>query len=328
VGTITLVVGPEVALVDRAVLAAAARARAEDPSTQRVQVSAGAEDAASTIRTALSPNLFGDGVLLVVEGIDAAGDDVAQAIREAVADLPANVGLVLTHPGGVKAKALLDVVRAAGATVVDCPSVKRGKATVDFLVREFAAHRRRATADAIGVLYEAIGQDVAMLAAAVSQLAADVQVDPIDEPAVRAYFAGVADVSGFAIADAVWERRSADALRMLRQAMLGSESGRVGPVTVAALAAGLRSLVRVGAMPPGASEVDVARDAGVPPWKVRTLRRQWSRWSGDQRRLAAAVVALADADGALKGGVRERTGLDPEQKSLALEILVATIAAR
>jgi len=30
----------------------------------------------------------------------------------------------------------------------------------------------------------------------------------------------------------------------------------------------------------------------------------------------------------MKGGVRERTGLDPEQKLLALEILVATTTAR
>ena len=54
-----------------------------------------------------------------------------------------------------------------------------------------------------------------------------------------------------------------------------------------------------------------------------TPRRQWSRWSGDQRKLAASVVALADADGAMKGGVREGSSLDAEQKLLALEILVA-----
>jgi DNA polymerase-3 subunit delta len=325
---ITLAQGSESALVDRAVLAASAQARAADPSVQRVTIAAGDEGAVHALREASAPNLFGDGVIVVLTGIDAADDQLAAAIRELLADQPDNVSLVLTHPGGVKGKALLEAVKAAGAEVVDCQAVKRGKATLEFIAREFAAHRRKATTEAMTVLYDAIGQDLGLLAAAASQLSADVETNPIDADAVREYFDGVADVSGFAIADAVWERRSADALRMLRQAMLTSDGGRVGPATVSSLAAGLRTLVRVGGMPPGASDVDVAREAAVPPWKVRVLQRQWSRWSGDQRRLAAAVVALADADGAMKGGVRERTGLDPEQKLLALEILVAQTTAR
>ena len=121
----------------------------------------------------------------------------------------------------------------------------------------------------------------------------------------------------------VWDKRYAEAFTSLRQAMLTADSGRVGVTTVSSIASGLRTLVRVGGMPPGASEADIAREAGVPPWKIKILRRQWSRWSGDQRKLAASVVALADADGAMKGGVREGSSLDAEQKLLALEILVA-----
>lgn len=325
---ITLAVGSEAVLVDRAVLAASAAARAADPSVQRVTVAAADDGAAHAVREAAAPNLFGDGVVIVVTGVDAADEQLAAAIRELLADQPDNVTLVLTHPGGVKGKALLDAVRAAGAKVVDCQAVKRGKATLEFLTREFASYKRRATSDALTVLYDSIGQDIGLLAAAVSQLTSDIESDPIDAAAVSKYFDGVADVSGFAISDAVWERRSADALRMLRQAMLGSDGGRVGPATVASLASGLRTLVRVGGMPPGASEADIAREAAVPPWKVRSLQRQWSRWSGDQRRLAAAVVALADADGDMKGGVNSRTGLDPEQKLLTLEILVARTTAK
>ena len=93
-----------------------------------------------------------------------------------------------------------------------------------------------------------------------------------------------------------------------------------------ALAMGLRTLVRVGGMPPGTSAAVVAKEAGAPPWKVESLRRQWAKWSGDQRRLAIAVVALADADGAVKGGVLEGSSLVDEQKLLALEILVAATA--
>jgi DNA polymerase-3 subunit delta len=197
---------------------------------------------------------------------------------------------------------------------------------VEFLTREFASHRRKATGPAIIALYESVGQDLGLLSAGVSQLVADIDANPIDVDDVRAYFAGVADVAGFTIADAVWERRYADALRSLRLSMLSSDAGRVGPVTVTALAMGLRTLVRVGGMPPGTSAAVVAKEAGAPPWKVEPLRRQWAKWSGDQRRLAIAVVALADADGAVKGGVLEGSSLVDEQKLLALEILVAATA--
>ena len=320
---ITLAIGGEPLLIDRAVRAVSTAVRAADPGAQRTVIQAGDDSAAHELREAAAPNLFGDGGIVVVTGIDAGDEHLATAVREVIADLPDGVHLVLTHPGGVKGKALLDAVKAAGADVVECQVVKRGRPTLDFLTREFASHRRRVTPEAVAALYDAVGQELGLLSAAVSQLAADVESDPIGLDDVHEYFAGVADVSGFAVADAMWERRYVDALRTLRQSIVTTDASRVGPATVASLANGLRALVRVGGMPPGASEADVAREAGVPPFKVKALRRQWSRWSGDQRRLAAAVVALADADAAVKGGVREGSSLDPEQKLLALEVLVA-----
>jgi DNA polymerase-3 subunit delta len=324
---LTLAIGSEALLVDRAILRASAEARAADPDVQRTVIAASDDSAAYELREATAPNLFGDGGVVVVTGVDAADDAMVKSIREVIVDLPDNVYLVVTHPGGVKGKSLLDDLKSAATEVVDCQPVRKGKSTMDFLSREFAAHRRKATAPALAALYESIGQDLGLLAGAVSQLLSDVDANPIDIDDVKDYFAGVADVSGFVISDAVWERRYAEALRSLRQAMLTSDPGRIGPMATSSLASGLRALVRVGGMPPGASQAVVAKEAGVPPWKVEALRRQWSRWSGDQRRLAAAVVALADTDGAVKGGVLEGSSLDPEQKLLALERLVATTSA-
>lgn len=324
---ITLAIGSETLLVDRAVLRVSAAVRATDPSVQRTVISGGDEDAAHELREATAPNLFGDGGVVVLTGIDAADDRLGAALRAIIDDLPDNVYLVITHPGGVKGKALLDALKAADADVVDCAPVRKGGKTVEFISREFAAHKRKVTAPAVAALYESIGQDLGLLAGAVSQLVSDVDANPIDVDDVRHYFEGVAEVSGFTISDAVWERKYVEALRLLRQAMMSSDQGRVGPMTVASLASGLRSLVRVGGMPPGTSQGVIAKEAGIPPWKIDVLRRQWAKWSGDQRRLAAAVVALADADAAMKGGVREGSSLDAEQKLLALEILVASTAA-
>jgi DNA polymerase-3 subunit delta len=323
---ITLIVGSETVLVERAVLRVSAAARRADPTVQRSVIAAGSESAVHELREAASPNLFGDGGVIVLTDVDQAEDVLAKALREVVADLSEGTYLVVTHPGGTKGKALLDALRAAGAEQVDCQAVKRGKATLEFLTKEFATHNRKATGDAVAAMYESIGHDLGLLSGAVSQLVSDVEANPIGMTDVRDYFAGVADVSGFTISDAVWERRYVEAVRALRMSMLSSDRGRVGPATISALATGLRSLVRVGGMPPGTSKDAIAKEAGVPPWKVEVLRRQWARWSGDQRRLAASVVALADADGAMKGGVLVGSSLDAEQKMLALEILVARTA--
>jgi DNA polymerase III delta subunit len=320
VSRITVAVGSELLLVDRAVAEVLAGVRGIDPAVQRVSVPASSDDSGPAIAEASAPTLFGDGTVIVVTGIDAACDSVDEALRAFAADPPEGAWLVCTHPGGVKGKNLLDALRKAGAQQVDCAPLKRGASTLEFLAKEVAAHRRKMTSDALAAMYEAVGQDLRLLVAAISQLVSDIEHDPITEEDVRAHFAGVADVTGFAIADAVWDRRATDALRSLRQAL--AESDGISVPTVIAIATGLRSIVRVAAVGPGASEADVAREAGVPPWKVKVLRRQWSRWSGDQRRLAAAVVALADADASMKGGVGEGSSLDPVQKLLELERLV------
>ena len=320
---LTLAIGAESVLVDRAVRSVTAAVRKASPEVQRTVIDAGDDSAAHRLREAAAPNLFGDTTIVILEGIDAADDALATAIRELLDDPASEAYLVFTHPGGMKGKALVDAIRKAGAEVIDCPTLKKGKATVDFLTKEFARHGRKATPDGVAALYEAVGHDLGLLVSAVSQLSADAEVDVIDAEAVRQSFVGVAEVSTFTISDAFWDRRYAEALRSLRQAMLVSDGPRVGVTTVSSLASGLRTLVRVGGMPPGTSDADIAREAGVPPWKVSQLKRQWARWSGDQRRIAASAVALADADGAMKGGVREGSSLDVEQKLLALEILVA-----
>ena len=317
---ITLAVGAETLLVDRAIAEAVAAVRSVDAAAQRVTVNATSDDGGAAIAEAAAPTLFGDGTIIVVTGIDSACESVDAALRAFAKDQPEGAWLVCTHPGGVKGKNLLDTLRKAGGVQVDCTPVKRGSTTLEFMAAELSSHRRKMTPEAQTALYEAVGQDLRMIVAAISQLASDVEHDPITLDDVRAHFSGVADVTGFSISDAVWDRRATDALRSLRQAL--RESDTIAVPTVMAIASGLRSIVRVAAVGPGASEADVAREAAVPPWKVKVLRRQWSRWSGDQRRLAAAVVALADADAAMKGGVGEGNALDPEQKLLELERLV------
>jgi len=173
---------------------------------------------------------------------------------------------------------------------------------------------------------DAVGLDPSMLAAAVTQLMSDVTSDPIDGTDVSRYFGGVAEVSGFEISDAVWERRPVDALRKVRWAAEVGDRSRLGPATVGALASGLRGLMRYAAAPPGMPEAALAAEVGVPPWKLRVLRQQLRGWQPEQ--LGGAARQLARCDAAVKGGLHEGEQLDAAQKLFVLEQLVLDVAAR
>ena len=120
-------------------------------------------------------------------------------------------------------------------------------------------------------------------------------------------------MKSFAIADAALYGRTAAALEELRWAL---DNGTAPVLVTSAFATGLRGLARFKSAPRGLREADLAREAGVPPWKVRVLREQARGW--DDSGLAAAIVAVAKADADVKGA-----GSDP---AYSLERMVLTVS--
>jgi DNA polymerase-3 subunit delta len=325
---ITLVRGGEQALIDRAVASTVAAIRTRVPAADRVEVDASVEEAANDLRYACAPTLFGEDIIVLIGSLQSADESFMAALQEVIADQPDNVWLIAHPDGTAGGKKLLEVLRGARADEIECLAVKKGKRTIEIISKEFTRQRRRATSDAVTALYEAVGHDLPMLFAAVGQLVADVPDDPITHEHVRAYFVGVADVAGWQIAESVWDRLPAQALESVRHAAATGNESSVGVMSVLAMTSGLRDIIRVGGMGPGASEADVARELGLPPWRVGPLKRQWSRWSADQRRLAASLVELADAEALMKGGLERGHSLEVEQKLHLLERLVTNTAAQ
>jgi DNA polymerase-3 subunit delta len=131
------------------------------------------------------------------------------------------------------------------------------------------------------------------LAAAVAQLLSDGEGGPITIDQVRRYFGGRSEVTSFAVADAALAGRTGVAMEQLRWALATG----VAPVLItSALASGVRGLGKLITAGSGQREADLAREVGVPPWKLKSMRSQARGW--DQAGLATAlkVVAVADAD--------------------------------
>ncbi|MEU6930560.1 DNA polymerase III subunit delta [Streptomyces sp. NPDC046385] len=307
---VTLAVGQEDLLLDRAVREVVAAARAADADTdvrdlmpEQLQPGALAE--------LTSPSLFSERKVLVMRN---AQDLPAETIKEikAYLDAPAEeITLVVLHPGGAKGKGLLDAVRKAGAREVACPKTTKPAERLTFVRQEFRALGRSATPEACQVLVDAIGSDLRELAAAAAQLTADVD-GTIDEAVVGRYYTGRAEASSFTVADRAVEGRAAEALEALRWSL----STGVAPVLItSALAQGVRAIGKLSSAR-GGRPADLARELGMPPWKIDRVRQQMRGWTPDG--VSVALRAVAEADAGVKGG-----GDDPEY---ALEKAVVTIA--
>lgn len=332
---VTLIVGEEEFLVDRAIsrITAAARGR-EDPagrsgrdgrgdpdgpggasdSGEEVEVHQLMPEAVSAggLAELTQPSLFGERRVIVLRSAQDLNKDAVAALEKYLADPPDDVTLVLTHAGGKKGAKLLEAARRAGARTINCPKVTKFRERLDFVRAEVHAAGRTITEDAARSLLDAVGHDLRELANACGQLVADT-AGAIDEETIARYHWGRAEVTGFTVADRAVEGRSADALEQLRWALAVG----VSPVLITgALAQGLRAIAKVG----GASKSDgqgLARELGMPPWKVDQVRKQLRGW--DPEGVSTALRTVAETDAQVKGG-----GVDAEY---ALERAVLAIAA-
>ena len=251
---VTVVVGDEELLVERAVsavLASAAVRAGSGPQDAALAVTDGGLDVHDVSASSLAPgdltvltapSLFGGGCLVVVRAAQDAGKDVtAEIVRLAESPAP-DVMLVITHSGGARNKALLASLAGAGVRRVDCPAVKRFGERIDFLRAEFSRSGRKADDGGLRALLDAVGNDLRDLAAAASQLAADT-TGVIGQETVARYYRGRAEATGFSVADRACEGNLTAALEQLRWALATGTS----PVLISsALASGLRTLGLVG----------------------------------------------------------------------------------
>src|SRR5215472_15462330 len=249
---VTVIVGDEELLVERAVLAVTAEAADAGGAGDAAGTAAGlpgvhdvraADLKPGDLPGLTPPSLFRGGCLVIVRSVqDATKDVAAELARQAAAPAP-EVMLVLTHSGAARNKSLLADLAGQGARRIDCPPVKRFGERVDFLRAEFGRAGRKADDGGLRALLDAVGTDLRELAAASSQLAADTTGE-INQATVARYYRGRAEATGFTVADRAVEGKLADALEQLRWALATG----VSPVLISsALAQGVRALGRVGA---------------------------------------------------------------------------------
>ena len=302
-----LVLGDEELLVERAIADVLRAARAQAGSTEvPVDRMRAGEVSTNELAELLSPSLFADERVVVLESAGEAGKDAAALIAEAAADLQPGTMLVVVHSGAGRAKALADQLERLGAEKHECAKIKPG-ARADFVRREFRSAKVKVGDDVVTAVVDAVGSDIRELAAACSQLVADTG-GHVDVAAVLRYHSGKAEVKGYDIADKAVAGDVSGAAEALRWAMI---AGEPHVVLADALAEAVHSIARVG--PLSGDPYRLAGELGMPQWRVQKAQKQSRRWTRDSvaeaMRLVAALNAdvkgvAADANYALESAVR------------------------
>ncbi|MFC4127553.1 DNA polymerase III subunit delta [Nocardia rhizosphaerae] len=297
-----LVLGDEELLIERAVARVIGQVRAGAPDPESVPVDRLRAGDASTAELAelLSPSLFAEDRVIVLESAAEAGKDAVAVITAAAADPPAGVVLLVLHSGGGRAKALAPALQKQGAQVHDCAKLTKAAERVEFVRAEFRAAGVKVAPDAVQILLESVGSELRELAAACSQLVADTG-GKVDANAVRRYYSGRAEVTGFDVAELAVAGDRPAAMEALRWA---TDRGVPHVLLADALADSVHTIARVGSAGRG-DPFKLAQQLGMPPWKVKKAQAQARGWTPATIGTALQVVATLNAD--VKGGAADAT---------------------
>ncbi|MFC0547620.1 DNA polymerase III subunit delta [Kutzneria chonburiensis] len=288
-----LVLGDEELLVERAVRAALAQAREADASADltRVRVT---DLTPPELAELLSPSLFAEGRVVVLEGAQEVGKEIADAVLSYAKEPADGIVLIVLHTGGGRAKVAKDLpgaLKKAGATVVECSKITKPADRDAFVKDEVRRAGGKIDPAGLAALIETVGNDLRELAAAASQLVTD-NDGKVDEAAVRRYHQGRAEVTGFAVADLAVVGDRAGAMEALRWAM---QLGVPHVLVADALAEGVRTVAKVASAGRG-DPFRMAGDLGMPPWKVKRAQGQARGWSPAGLAEAMQIVAALNAD--------------------------------
>jgi len=273
--------------------------RSESPDVEISEIEAAGLDRGK-LAEITSPSLFSSRRAAVIDDLENLAPELdVELVNLAAAQIP-DLALIVVHRGvqkgsGQKGRGLLDKLKSAGAEVIECAAVKTWELP-QFVSKEAKQAGSSIDAGAAAALVDAVGHDLRTLAAAVTQLVSDGEGGPITADQVRRYFGGRAEVTSFAVADATLAGRTGVAMEQLRWALATG----VAPVLItSALASGVRGLGKLITAGGGQREADLAREVGVPPWKLKSMRSQARGWN--QGSLARALKAIAVADADIKG---------------------------
>jgi DNA polymerase-3 subunit delta len=260
-----------------------------------------------------TPSLFGERRALLVTGCRALPAQALSELAGYLASPAPDAQLVLVAEVAERGKApaaLAKLMKGHGEVV----EVNVGRRDLPgWVVERGRRHGLTVAPDGARALVDAVGESPAALDSSLQQLRAAFHAERVTRSVVQSQFQGFGDQRVWDLCDRMFARDVPGSVRSLRALLDGREDALV---VLGGIAARLRDLLRVKALPERMPPGDLARAAGLRfEWQVRRYRDQARRFSLDELvRLHGRVV---DADRDLKSG---------GQGDVVLAALVSSVA--
>jgi DNA polymerase-3 subunit delta len=294
--SVYLIYGSEELLLERAVKRLRDRlAAVADLDFNLEAFDGGATSSDEIVNAANTMPFMSDRRLVIVRDVDKLDAAALEALAAYARDPAPSTCLVLVATKVARNSKLYRAVAATGvAYEYAAPKRSEYAGEVVKLLRE---RGKRISHGAAQQLVDLVGRDLRRLDSEADKLAAYVgETAEVTAAAVSQAVAAGAAASVFELADAVGERDTREALRVLRRLLQAGES----PLGIhAMLARHVRALVGARALVArGMSPDAMAPEIGMAPWLARNAARQASRY--EPAELARSLAGLADAEEQMK----------------------------
>jgi len=325
IDSIFLISGNTDLLVDREISNLFNHLKTKNKTLEKQTIDAQDENSFNQLLEFISPNLFGNSSLIVIDEINVAEDKLDSKLIDFLKNIASeNIDdnyIVVVHRGGTGGTGIVKALQKLKVKEIKCPSIKYTSEFIDFMKLEFKRHKRDIDEEALLALRDAVGENLDELVGAISQLCFDVVDKKIELGHVKKYYQGNVAVKVFDISNSLWDANYENAIKNLNDLLDQDNNSGVYIVTI--IANSLRKLVKLASLPTSANDFQVAQEIGVSPKQVPYLRKQLRNWN--QTSLANAVVELAKVDAFMRAGF-EGIYLDQNQKRFLLETTVRKIA--
>ena len=313
-GRVTLVTGKEEFLSERTVIGVREAVRRHDAEAEISETQAAGLTLAQLGELA-APSLFSSTRCVVVRGLE----NLPEESVDGAARLRRGPGRRRRAGAGPRRRAeglaacSTKLRKLAGVTEVEVRGAPRVRSSRASWPPRCASTAAPSTPRPPRALVQAVGQDLRALAAAADQLVNDFPGEKLTE----SRRSSATSAAGPRPSRSPWPTRPSGAAADRRWRSCAGRSTAVrrrswspppSPGRPGASPATCRR-------PAGCASADLAREVGVPPWKLRTIRDQSRGWT--EGGIARAIRAVAQADADIKGAASDA--------SYTLERLVLTV---
>jgi DNA polymerase III subunit delta len=252
----------------------------------------------SELQDLATPSLFGEPRALLVTDCKNLSKDATAALATYLSAPDPDAPLVLTCTVAERGKpppALQKLVDPVGT--IRQVQVAR-KDLEPWLVHRAKAQGVELTGQAARAMVDVLGDDIAQLASSLGQIADAFPGQRVTPAQVRQQFRGLGEQKTWDLCDRAFGKDLPGAIRALRSI---EESGDDALMVLGGIAARLRDLIRVRALPDRSAPAELAKKAGLRfEWQARRYQQQARNFSLEE--LVRIHGQVAETDRALKSG--------------------------